>query len=146
VTVTQAVARARASSPEAPVAPEVEARVAELLRRPYRMVVRGEPVEGYLAEAPELPGCFTAGETPEEAMEMLRDAMRAWLIDAVEDGDAIPEPAPEATRAYSGRFVLRLPKSLHRQLAERAEAEGVSLNTLALAALALGLGMDSRGR
>jgi antitoxin HicB len=132
--------------PDAPVAPEVEARVAELLRRPYRMVVRGEPAEGYLAEAPELPGCVTAGETPEEAMELLRDAMHLWLVVAVEQGDPIPEPVPEPSREYSGRFVLRLPKSLHRQLAERAVAEGVSLNTLALAAMAQGLGMGARGR
>lgn len=49
--------------------------VEELLRRPYRMVIRGTPEEGYLAEAPELPGCITAGETPEEALALLRDAM-----------------------------------------------------------------------
>jgi antitoxin HicB len=110
------------------------------------MVIWGEPGEGYLAETPELPGCVTAGETPEEAMELLRDAMRLWLVVAVERGDPIPEPAREPSRDFSGRFVLRLPKSLHRQLAERAEAEGVSLNTLALAALALGLGMGARGR
>jgi antitoxin HicB len=140
------MARTTATRPDAPVAPEVEARVEELLRRPYRMVIRGEPAEGYLAEAPELPGCVTAGGAPEEAMELLRDAMRLWLVVAVERGDPIPEPVPEPARAYSGRFVLRLPKSLHRQLAERAEAEGVSLNTLALAALAQGLGMDARGR
>jgi antitoxin HicB len=72
--------------------------------------------------------------------------MRLWLVVAVERGDRVPEPVPEPARAYSGRFVLRLPKSLHRQLAERAEAEGVSLNTLALAALAQGLAMGARGR
>jgi antitoxin HicB len=107
-----------------------------LLRRPYRMVVRGEPGEGNLAEAPDLPGCVTAGETPEEALALLRGAMRSWLVVAVEGGVALPDPP----RDYSGRFVLRLPKSLHRLLAERAEAEGVSLNQLALTTLALGLG------
>jgi antitoxin HicB len=82
----------------------------------------------------------TAGETPEEALALLRDAMRSWLVVAVEGGDALPDPLPDPPRDYSGRFVLRLPKSLHRLLAERAEAEGVSLNQLALTILALGLG------
>jgi antitoxin HicB len=127
-------------APDAPVDPAVAGVVDGLLRRPYRMVVRGEPEEGYLAEAPELPGCVTAGETPEEALALLRDAMRSWLVVAVEGGHAIPDPLPDPPRDYSGRFVLRLPKSLHRLLAERAEAEGVSLNQLALTILALGLG------
>jgi len=64
----------------------------ELLQRPYRMVICGEPVEGYLAEAPELPGCFTAGETPEEALELLRDAMALWFKSMLAHGEPIPEP------------------------------------------------------
>ncbi len=125
--------------PDAPVAPEVDAQVRELLKRPYRMVVRGDPERGYLAEAPELPNCFTAGDTPEEALAMLQDAMYAWLLVHVEEGLPIPEPAPESDE-YSGRFNLRLPKSLHRDLARRAEQEGVSLNTLVVMLLSRGLG------
>lgn len=137
--------RAELIVPESPVGPEVERKVQELLRRPYRMVVRGDPEEGYLATAPELPGCVTAGETPEEAMALLRDAMYGWLVVAVERGDAVPEPAGEPPQGYSGKFVLRVPKSLHRRLAERAEEEGVSLNQFALTCLALGLGMGASG-
>lgn len=137
--------RAEQIVPQAPVAPEVERKVQELLRRPYRMVVRGDPEEGYLATAPELPGCVTAGETPEEAMALLRDAMYGWLVVAVERGDAVPVPAGEPLQGYSGKFVLRVPKSLHRRLAERAEEEGVSLNQFALTCLALGLGTGASG-
>lgn len=68
------------------------AHVAELLRRPYRMVIRGTLVEGYLAEAPELSGCITAGETPEEALALLRDAMALWLESALAHGDPVPGP------------------------------------------------------
>ncbi|MGH2458051.1 MAG: type II toxin-antitoxin system HicB family antitoxin [Chloroflexota bacterium] len=74
------------------VDPEVEGRVREYLRRPYRMEVRGNPDEGYLAAAPELPGCLTAGETPEEAMRMLRDAMASWIEAAIVAGDQVPDP------------------------------------------------------
>lgn len=71
---------------------EIEERARELIQRPYRMVICGEPMEGYLAEAPELPGCFTAGETPEEALELLRDAMELWFESMLDTGDPIPEP------------------------------------------------------
>ena len=106
---------------------EIDSRVCELLTRPYRMVVQGEPEDGYVAEAPELPGCFTAGDTPEEAMALLRDAMAAWFEVRLQDNVPIPDAEPE--QEYSGKFNVRLPKSLHRVLARRAEQEGVSLNT-----------------
>ncbi len=95
--------------------PEVEARVHEYLRRPYRMEIRGSPEEGYLATAPELPGCITAGETPEEALRMLRDAMASWIEAAIVAGDPIPEPDGER---HGGRVLLRMPKSLHVRLAD----------------------------
>jgi predicted RNase H-like HicB family nuclease len=88
-------------APEAPVDPEVQRRVHELLRRPYRMVIRGGPEEGYLAEAPDLPHCFTAGETPEEAISLLRDAMAGWFTVALERGLPIPDPAPQEDAARS---------------------------------------------
>lgn len=133
----------RPATPDTPVAPEVEARVQALLRRSYRMVLQGDTEEGYLALVPELPGCLTAGETPEEALELLRDAMAAWFTAAIESGRPIPEPAPPTTAdvapeggRYSGRLLLRMPKSLHRELADQAEREGVSLNQLVVAYLA----------
>jgi len=118
---------------------DVEARVQEHLRRPYRMEVRGNPEEGYLATAPELPGCMTAGETPEEALRMLRDAMASWLETAIIAGNPIPEPGEER---YSGRMLLRLPRSLHARLAEQAGRENVSINQLALTLIAEGLGRE----
>jgi predicted RNase H-like HicB family nuclease len=71
---------------------EIERTAQELLKRPYTMVIRGDPTDGYLAKAPELPGCFTAGETPEEALAMLREAMALWFESMLETGDPIPEP------------------------------------------------------
>lgn len=116
----------------------IEARLTELLALPYRMEVRGTADDGYLATAPELPGCVSAGETPAEAIEMLRDAMAAWLESALTNGDPIPEPGEASAERYSGKFVVRLAKSLHRDLARQADREGVSLNQHVTALLAAG--------
>ena len=96
------------------------------------------PVEegGFVAEVRDLPGCLTQGETAAEALRMLDDAKRGWLELALERHIVIPEPRPDS---YSGKFVVRLPKSLHRRLAETAANEGVSLNQYVLSILAGGL-------
>jgi len=77
----------------------IEARIEQLLRRPYHRVISGEPSEGYLGEVLELPGCYTAGETPEEALRNLAEAMALWLETALAHGDPIPEPQPRPVRA-----------------------------------------------
>ena len=70
----------------------------------------------------ELRGCMTEGENREEALSMLDDAMAGWLTVQLEDGDDIPEPiAPENFRR---KVLVRMSRSLHRDLALRAEAEG----------------------
>ncbi len=83
---------------------------------------------GYMASAVELPGCMATGETEAEALEELRDAIRSWVLTAREFGDDVPPPT--STYRYSGKFVVRVPSSLHRALALRAGVEGVSLNQL----------------
>jgi antitoxin HicB len=116
-----------------------EDRINQLLGRPYRKVIRGDADEGFLAEVPELPGCVTAGDTETEALANLKEAMAAWFEDALAEGEAIPEPSPVRSSRFSGRVLLRMPATLHRQLAERAQQEGVSLNQLAVVVLAKGL-------
>ena len=96
------------------------------LTKQYPFNVLADPDGGYVAVFPDLPGCMSQGETPEEVVEMAEDARRLWIETAFEDGLAIPEPT--VTGEYSGKFVVRLPRSLHRDLAEEAEREGVSLN------------------
>jgi antitoxin HicB len=118
---------------------DTEARIRELLDRPYRMVVRGDPTEGYLAEAPELPGCLTAGETAVEAMEMLRDAMAGWFEEMLESGLPIPEPEAPPTEQFSGKILVRTSPHFHRALVERARSEGVSLNQWMITLLARGM-------
>ena len=65
-------------------------------RRPH--VITGEPVEGYLGDVPELPGCVTAGETAEEALGNLDEAMAVWIESTLGHGDPIPEPAAGPVR------------------------------------------------
>jgi len=51
---------------------------------------------GYLAEVPDLPGCMSDGETPQEAAANIQDAIAEW-IDAAKDMGR-PVPVPSATR------------------------------------------------
>lgn len=81
---------------------------------------------GYVAEVEDLPGCITEGDTWEEVSERIEDARKSWIETAYEDGVEIPLPRND--EQYSGKFIVRIPKSLHRRLAEQARREGVSLN------------------
>ena len=65
-------------------------------------------------------------ETVESAVVNAQDAKRAWLEAALEDG--IPIREPDDLENYSGQFKLRIPKSLHRALAENSKREGISMN------------------
>jgi antitoxin HicB len=104
---------------------------------PYTIQIR-KTEEGYFAKVLELPGCMTWAGTFEELGPMAEDAKAAWIEDALEDGDAVPDPRQE--ESYSGKVNLRMPKSLHRDLAHRAEQEGVSLNQVMITALARSVG------
>ena len=118
----------------------------EYLKLPYTIKVTYDSDEenpGWVAQVTELPGCITQADTFEELGEMVKDAMRSWLEVSLEMDQAIPEPASEAD--YSGKFVVRLPRSLHRQLVETAEREGVSLNQLVNVTLAQMIGRVSAG-
>ncbi len=101
---------------------------------PYRIELQRDPEGGWFVQVKELPGCMSQGETPEEAIAMIQDAMRGWIEVSLEDGDPIPEPRP--LDDYSGKFVVRVTKSLHRDLVDAAEREGVSLNQYINVALA----------
>jgi antitoxin HicB len=98
------------------------------LSLPYTIQITREDETTWFARVMELPGCMTEGDSPEEAADMIQDALATWLEIALEDGRPIPEP--QATETYGGRFVVRVPRTLHQQLVEAAEQEGVSLNQL----------------
>lgn len=97
----------------------------------YRMEIIPDTTEGgYAVKFPDLPGCLTCGDTVEQAMRNAEDCKRAWFAAEIEEGHEIPEPSSEDT--YSGQFKLRIPKSLHRLLAEHSKREGISMNQYCL--------------
>lgn len=97
-------------------------------------IVWSDNDDGYIATCPQFPGLSAFGETPEAAL------CEAWVAIALfmktYEEDRIPIPEPQGILHYSGQFRLRLPQSLHAQLANMADAEGVSLNQFVLDALA----------
>lgn len=94
---------------------------------PYRMeIVPEEPGHGFTVLFPELRGCITCVQNWDEIAEMAEDAKTEWLRAALEDGFPIPEP--KSANEFSGEYKLRMPKSLHQRLMQRAKAEGVSMN------------------
>lgn len=109
--------------------------IEEYMRLPYRMEIIPDTVEGgFAVRFPELPGCLTCGDTLEEAVRNAAGCKKEWLIAAMEEGISIPEPVSEDE--YSGQFKLRIPKSLHKSLAEHSKAEGISMNQYCLYLLA----------
>jgi antitoxin HicB len=98
------------------------------LKLPYRMnlIFDGES-NAWVVRYPELPGCIAHGVTPQRALIEGAEAKALWLETAIAGGHQIPLPQEEP--AYSGKLVLRLPKSLHETAAESAAREGTSLNS-----------------
>jgi predicted RNase H-like HicB family nuclease len=107
-----------------------------------------EDFSGYRAFLFDIPAVESLGETPEEALRELEGAKAEWFAYALAKGIRIPEPDPIFTTAaaYSGRVTLRIPKALHRQAAEIATLEGVSLNAYLTTAIQRGIGTDDAAR
>ena len=99
----------------------------EYLAMAYRMeVVEDKEEGGFVVSYPDLPGCITCGETVESAVANALDAKKAWKDPGRGVGVAIQEP--DSLEDYSGQFKLRIPRSLHRSLAEHSQREGISMN------------------
>lgn len=99
----------------------------DYLAMPYRMeIVEDKDEGGFVVSFPDLPGCITCGETIESAIANAADAKKAWLEAALEAGVEIQEP--DSLDNYSGQFKLRIPRSLHKSLAEHSQREGISMN------------------
>ena len=96
---------------------------------PYRIVVRwSDEDSAYIAEVPELPGCMADGASPEAAIKEAKKASRLWLEVAKKEKRETPRPIDQ--RRYSGKFLVRVPPQLHRELDFEAKAQKVSLNRL----------------
>ena len=99
----------------------------EYMKIPYKLEIIPDSEEsGFVASYPDLPGCITCGSTISDAVNNAEDAKKEWLLAAIEENIEISEP--ESADSYSGQFKLRIPKSLHKTLAEDSKKEGVSMN------------------
>ena len=105
----------------------------DYMKLSYNIIIRHITDESgtyYFATVLELDGCMSDGETLEEAYTNIQEAMEGWIETKLENGFTVPLPLNN--EKFSGKFVLRLPKSLHARLALESEKEGVSLNQYAL--------------
>ena len=91
------------------------------LRLPYARVVVPEQGGGFFAEVLEFPGCFAEGDTASEALENLEKVATSWVSAALSQGQEIPEPTQAL--GFTGKYLLRLPRGLHRQAAKMALRE-----------------------
>ena len=114
----------------------------DYLDLPYHIVLvrdeTGDGDVGWVVSVSELPGCISQGDSPEEAVAQIRDAMLGWISVTLQDGGTVPEPRPEGE--FSGRLLVRMPRSLHAALAYQASQDGASLNQHIVAALAAHVG------
>ena len=106
----------------------------EILRQPYGRLVVPDSDGTYRAEIVEFPGCIATGDTAAEALANLDATAWDWLEAVIERRQHIPEPVEAAE--YSGKLVVRLPKSLHKKAAFQAARDGVSLNQFIVASIA----------
>ena len=107
--------------------------VKDYLKLPYTRIVQemnDESGHYFYGRILELDGCQSTGDTIDELYESLNEAMEGYI--EVKLDNNIPIPMPERTEDFSGKFNVRLPKSLHQRLTIEAENEGVSFNTLVL--------------
>ncbi len=100
-------------------------------------------VPGFVAEIEELPGCMTQAETLDDVFKSIEDARQLWIKTAYDEGQDIP--LPRDMEIYTGKFVVRIPRGLHRDLAHAAKRQGVSLNQYVASLLASGVSRDIMG-
>jgi predicted RNase H-like HicB family nuclease len=113
---------------------EVSRRTLEILSKPYARRLVPDETGGYVASIQEFPGCVAEGDTPQEAIQNLDKAAASWVEVALSNGYEIREPV--SFYGFSGKIALRIPRGLHKQVAEIAELEDSSINQLLVTAIA----------
>jgi antitoxin HicB len=101
---------------------------------PYTIVLRPDEEGDFIARVQELPGCSAHGSDRNEALNNLQDVQQAWIEECLESGQDIPEPEPE-DELPSGKWLQRVPRTLHKKLTDLAKSEEVSLNQLVTSVL-----------
>ena len=113
---------------------ELAIKTMEILNKSYARRLVPDETGGYVASIQEFPGCIADGDTPGEAMQNLEEAAASWIQVALSSGYEIRDPV--SFYGYSGKIALRIPRGLHKQIAELAELEESSVNQLLVTAIA----------
>ncbi len=111
--------------------------IRDYLKLPYTRIIQevnDESGHYFYGRILEIEGCKSTADSLEALNEDLNEALEGCIELLLEEGLEIPLPL--TVDEYSGRFLLRLPKSLHQRLTIEAEREGVSINQLAIYKLA----------
>lgn len=114
-----------------------------ILSKPYTRRLTPDESGGYVVSVLEFPGCIAEGDTAEQALKNFEEAAESWIDVSLSHGREIREPID--FDGYSGKLALRLPRSLHRQIAELADIEGASINQLLVSAISFYVGETSCG-
>jgi predicted HicB family RNase H-like nuclease len=97
-------------------------------RYTYR-VIWSEDDREYVGLCTEFPSLSWLGKTPEAALKGIREVLEGVIKDMRRAGEEIPQPI--SSRRFSGKFMVRVPPEVHRNLAIQAAEAGVSLNRIA---------------
>jgi predicted HicB family RNase H-like nuclease len=97
-------------------------------RYTYRVIWSEEDNE-YVGLCVEFPSLSWLASEPEEALRGIRQVVAEAVSDLAANGEQIPESI--SLKKFSGKFMVRIPPELHRQLALEAAEAGISLNRLA---------------
>jgi predicted RNase H-like HicB family nuclease len=96
-------------------------------RYTYR-VTWSEDDQEYVGLCAEFPSLSWLDQTPESALMGVREIVEGVIKDMQNTGEEIPQPI--AGKRYSGKFMVRVPPEVHRNLAIQASESGVSLNRI----------------
>lgn len=113
---------------------EISNKTAAILNKAYARRLVPDETGGYVASIQEFPGCIAEGDTPQAAIQNLDKAAASWVQVALSNGYEIRDPV--SFYGYSGKIALRIPRGLHKQVAELAELEESSVNQLLVTAIA----------
>ena len=111
---------------------------------PYTIVLRRDEDGDFVAKIQELIGCVSHGPDEAVALRRLGDVQAVWIQDCIESSDVVPEPRVDEDNLPSGKWLQRVPRSLHKKLTKMAKQEEVSLNHMVTSILAEAVSMRAR--
>jgi predicted RNase H-like HicB family nuclease len=121
----------------------LDEKIEQLAALNHTIVLRRDEDGDVIASITELEGCLAHGRDAAEALAELASMKRLWIESCLADGKPVPLPAEEDDSLPSGKWLQRVPRTLHRKLTDLAQREGVSLNQYVVSVLAEAVGAQT---